>query len=766
MDVDFPERIGPYPPERLIGRGAMAAVYLSRDASGQPVAVKWMDRPHPPLLARFEREISALRRLRHPHIVRYRDHGEWLDRPYLVTDYVEGSDLRRTIPKLHQRPAAERHRRCRELGAELCGALTYLHAAGLVHRDVKPANVLLDADGRAILSDFGVVREEGASERTAVGLMVGTVAFAAPEQVEGGEVDARTDLFGLGATLYALLTGRRPYDNADRSRRPPAPSRVDPGIPPDLEAVVLRLMAHDPEHRYPSAEAAGQALSAGGRPGPLAQLPLPVAGRARALRELSEALDLAEAGHGVLVEPRGPVGAGRDWLVEVVSEQARRRGVAWVEVRDEGAAEAALARLEGGQPLVVVSALELPVGPEIHRVGLTLRPLGPADVRRTLVGFAPKTPDPAAVAAELYRLSGGLPALLRPLLEAGIEGEVFTWPGEGTLFALGDAFLGELDLEQLDALGALALAEGALPAATLERAMAVPAEEAMRPLERAGLVLQSAGLWRLSAEVLVAPVLARLPDPDGLSARLGRAPGVADEVPATVEQELLAGRPGNALAGARAALVLVKLASPDEAVLTRIEGDLLRVLGDLEQAGARLADASALAKATGLDQERLLAHALRALVALEERPRNRSVAAAALDRVLPLVSAEAGREATFPAALLQATWAWAAAVLGDRGVRTRAVARALHQSEGLPPGEQLRVLVAAGRAARHGRDRALFDEVSSRLDGLSGPWVALERACLGGEPSPEVVDAFATGLAATERASLSERCRSAGSRTR
>ena len=77
MDAEFPERIGPYPPERLIGRGAMAAVYLSRDADGRPVAVKWMDRPHAPLLARFEREISILARLKHPGILRYRDHGEW-----------------------------------------------------------------------------------------------------------------------------------------------------------------------------------------------------------------------------------------------------------------------------------------------------------------------------------------------------------------------------------------------------------------------------------------------------------------------------------------------------------------------------------------------------------------------------------------------------------------------------------------------------------------------------------------------------------------
>ena len=114
-----------------------------------------------------------------------------------------------------------------------------------MHRDVKPSNVIVAADGRIVLTDFGVVKDLAEDDRTQAGLMIGTPAYAAPEQVEGELVDARADLFGLGATLYFVLTARLPFEGRDRgpSGRPSAPSDHDPGIPADLEAVILRLMA-------------------------------------------------------------------------------------------------------------------------------------------------------------------------------------------------------------------------------------------------------------------------------------------------------------------------------------------------------------------------------------------------------------------------------------------------------------------------------------------------------------------------------------------
>ena len=746
MDSQFPERIGPYPPERLIGRGAMAAVYLSRDRSGQAVAVKWMDQPHAPLVDRFEREIEILARLQHPHIVRFRDSGSWLGRPYLVTDYIEGTDLRLLTPKLHQRPAAERYARCREIGGQLCKALEHLHARGIVHRDVKPANVLVDTDGRAVLSDFGVIKELDTDERTAVGLVVGTVAFAAPEQLEGGCVDARTDLFGLGGTLYYLLTGRRPYDGPSRQQQALPPSRFDPGVPPDLESVVLRLMALDSAHRPLSARAAGRALAAGQPTAPLWSGPLPVAGQQEALTLLARALDHAADGRGVWVHLHGPRGVGSAWLEEVVGDQARRRGLPLVGAHDNTAVLLAVQRLTAGERLVVVSP-ERPSDPglpeEIELIELELAPLGPADMRRTLVGLAPATPDRHVVATELYRASGGLADLFRPLLEAGVADGCFSWPDPAYQQQLGVAFLGERSLDELDVLGALALSPRPLSTEVLEAAAGVPGDEPLEALAGAGLVRGEQGRWWLGAELLREAVLAALPDPDGLAGRLGRAVGTepaAGTVPGLPQADaaLLAGQFGAAhacLLEARAAAGPLSSPSGVTRLTTRL-GDLLRIYGDFEAASRLLADASALARAAELDESRQVVHALRALTALESRPGRKGAAAAALDRVMPLASRVSGREHTAGAALLQAVWALSAAVLRDRRTRTRAAGRALHQAHGLPLRVQGVVWLTVAQAAQAGRDQALFTDVLGLLEASGSAWLRLEAAALRGRSGP------------------------------
>jgi serine/threonine protein kinase len=197
--------------------------------------------------------------------------------------FVDGTDLERLIERravLHPRHAAE-------LIAQVAGALSAIHALGLVHRDVKPGNVLLERRGEgelphAFLTDFGLSKHaESTSGLTATGRWVGTTDYAAPEQIQAQEVDGRTDVYALGCLLYHLLTGEVPFVRAREvdkmlahvSDDPPVPSAF-PGIPQDFDPIILRALAKDPEERYETAEGlAAQALAAAEQAGPLPPFP-------------------------------------------------------------------------------------------------------------------------------------------------------------------------------------------------------------------------------------------------------------------------------------------------------------------------------------------------------------------------------------------------------------------------------------------------------------------------------------------------------------
>jgi serine/threonine-protein kinase len=278
MDVYQPVGIGSdflgYRIEELIGRGGMGVVYRAYDLRlKRPVALKLVA----PSLARdeqfrerFARESELVMSLEHPNVVPIYDAGDVDGRVYLAMRLVDGTDLR----SLLQTEGALEPDRAIAICTQIAAALDAAHARGLVHRDVKPSNVLLDSSGHVYLADFGLTRsldDEAAAEDRAVG----TPAYLAPEQLEGRPVDARADVYSLGCVLYECITGEAVFPRGSRlavawahlEEAPPRASKRRAGLPEKVDAVVARALAKEPEQRFASCgalvSAAGQALGLG-----------------------------------------------------------------------------------------------------------------------------------------------------------------------------------------------------------------------------------------------------------------------------------------------------------------------------------------------------------------------------------------------------------------------------------------------------------------------------------------------------------------------
>jgi len=770
MDA-FPPKIGPYVPERLLGRGAMAAVYLCRDPQGGPVAVKWLDDAHQALVERFDRECRALAELNHPSIVGWRDHGAFLGRPYLVMEYVEGTELRVYIDKLHRRPPAERYVRCRSIGVELCGALDHLHARGLVHRDIKPTNVLMAVDDRVVLSDLGVVQRDGDVEPRH-GVLVGTPAYAAPEQAFGGRVDPRADLFGLGATLYHVLTRKRPFDSIERHSTPLLPpSRFDPGVPTDLEAVLLRLLAPDPAHRYRSASDVAAALAAGREEG------VRVAGRQDAVTAAAEALRRAAAGEQIWVSPLGPRGAGRGWLARLIARSAGRRGLSSLVVEGPHDMDRVPELLAEVGPVVIVAAWPGACAPDgVEVLEVPLRPLGAADVRRTVVGFAPHTPRAANVAAQLHRLSGGLPALLVPLLQAHTHDKTVKLPTPIPPPHLARQAILELDPASLQLAAALAVLDRPASAELLTAILGPDAEVALEMLEERGIIGQVDGRATLTAGAFRDVVLEVHPDLPTLEARVEEARRNDPTVPGPTLQALCAEAEGHLRAGqlqaaldcaARATSLAAAVGDQRlECVARATWGRVLLETGSPREARRCLADATALARAAGDRGLRHHTHALRAWAELDERPGDPGAAAAALDRLMPLVTDLADEPSDENSAFACVIWARAAATLRDRGAWRRA-ARKARPRIAAQQGEaaaRLRLLIAEGALAIHDQQA---DELIREAEAAAGPfplyvwWGACLRARLERKGAPEAGE-MARDLDEEQRSALARRGKRVG----
>ncbi len=254
---------GRYRVENRLARGGMATVYEATDLRlDRIVALKVM---HPGLaddaafVSRFVREAKSAARLSDPHVVAVYDQGEDDGIVYLAMEFVPGRTVRDVL-KAHGRLSAEQ---AFTILDPVLQALDAAHRAGFVHRDVKPENVLLTDDGRVKVADFGLARAISAATSTAAtqGLLIGTVAYLSPEQVERGIADARSDVYGAGILLYEMVTGAVPFAGETPlavayqhvNAAVPAPTSIRPGIAPVLDAVVARATARDPDDRYPDA---------------------------------------------------------------------------------------------------------------------------------------------------------------------------------------------------------------------------------------------------------------------------------------------------------------------------------------------------------------------------------------------------------------------------------------------------------------------------------------------------------------------------------
>ncbi len=288
--TDEPLDDGRYQPQGEIGVGAMARVYRAFDVRlERTVAIKML---HEPLAAekqvveRFRLEGRLAAGLAHPNIVSVYDFGEDHGHPYMVMEHISGQNLRQVVA----REAPMSVKRATSIMRQLAAALDFAHAHGVIHRDIKPENILVTDRGEVKVGDFGIARALASAVRTTAGTVLGTAAYASPEQFSGGTVTAESDLYSAGIVLYELLTGHVPFPGensvavamAQVTQPPTPPSAHVPGMPREVEAVVLKALAKDPAERFHSGYEMVVALQNAGKaawtPGD-ARTQMPVGGR-------------------------------------------------------------------------------------------------------------------------------------------------------------------------------------------------------------------------------------------------------------------------------------------------------------------------------------------------------------------------------------------------------------------------------------------------------------------------------------------------------
>ncbi len=258
--------VGKYRLMELLGRGGMAEVYKARHPTlDRDVTVKILHRhlaDGEGFLARFEREAKAVATLRHPHIVQIFDYEATEDANYMVMEYLDGGTLQDRVSSLAKQRKFFPVRDLLPILHQVAEALDYAHGRGILHRDVKPSNILLDSSGGAFLTDFGIARILNAGQFTATGVMVGTPAYMSPEQGTGEELTAVSDIYSLGIIAYELLAGKVPFESETTplavihkhvNESPPGLRALRKDLPAAAEKVILKALAKKPKDRYRSA---------------------------------------------------------------------------------------------------------------------------------------------------------------------------------------------------------------------------------------------------------------------------------------------------------------------------------------------------------------------------------------------------------------------------------------------------------------------------------------------------------------------------------
>src|SRR5215475_2281794 len=247
--------------KRKLGSGGMADVYLAEDQElGRRVALKLLNERHAAdeqFVERFRREAQSAAGLSHPNIVSIFDRGQAEGTYYIAMEYLDGRTLKELLVRNGPTPIPI----AIDYTRQILSAIAFAHRNGIVHRDIKPHNIVVRKDGRLKVTDFGIARS-GASQMTEAGSIVGTAQYLSPEQARGKPVDQRSDLYSLGIVLYEMLTGRVPFTGdaaveiamKHLDTIPDPPSKLRPEISHDLDAVVMRALAKDPAERYASAE--------------------------------------------------------------------------------------------------------------------------------------------------------------------------------------------------------------------------------------------------------------------------------------------------------------------------------------------------------------------------------------------------------------------------------------------------------------------------------------------------------------------------------
>jgi beta-lactam-binding protein with PASTA domain len=262
-----------------LGSGGMADVYCAEDLQlGRKIALKLLYRrfaEDAEFVERFRREASSAAGLQHPNVVSVYDRGEWDGTSYIAMEYVAG----RTLKQVIQQEAPLDPARAGELTIQVLRATRFAHKRGVIHRDLKPHNVMVDADGRAKVTDFGIAKA-GASEMTQTGSIMGTAQYLSPEQAQGLPVSAQSDLYSIGIILYELLTGQLPFDGESAvaialkqvNQAPQPPSLLNPAVGPELDAVVMRALEKQAPRRFVDADEFIDALEHAERAQPLSAL--------------------------------------------------------------------------------------------------------------------------------------------------------------------------------------------------------------------------------------------------------------------------------------------------------------------------------------------------------------------------------------------------------------------------------------------------------------------------------------------------------------